>query len=112
MHSVFGVVLQRALEILEKYNNVETYNTANKARTLIEVKGENNRCYRIFPKINYCPCWAFKNQVIERKCQITCKHVLAARIAYMLGKTVEREVTHDQYSMLVMSMFDLDDQNG
>lgn len=112
MHSIFGIVLQRALDILEKYNYLETYITANKARTLLEVKGENNRCYRIFPKINYCPCRAFKHQVIERKCQITCKHALVGRIACMLGKTVEREVTQDQYSMLLMSMFDLDEQNG
>lgn len=76
------------------------------------MKGENNRCYRIFPKINYCPCQAFKHQVIEKKIQITCKHVLIARIACMLGKTVDREVTQDQYSMLIMSMFDLEDQNG
>lgn len=85
--------------------------TTTKSRSLIEIKGENDRCYRVFPRINYCPCQAFKHQVLDKKSEVLCKHVLAARIAQILGKTVCHEVTTDQYLMLVRSMFDLE-QNG
>lgn len=77
LHSVFGNVLQRALDILEKHPTFVAYTTANKLRVLIEINGENDRCYRIFPKINYCPCLAFKHHVLEKKTQICCKHILA-----------------------------------
>ncbi|CAG4933433.1 unnamed protein product [Colias eurytheme] len=111
LHSAFGPVLQRALEVLEKHPTLETYSTAN-SRILIEIKGENDRCYRVFPRINFCPCLAFKHQVIEQKSQVTCKHVLAARVAMILGKTVDHKVTQDQYLMLLRSMFDIEEQNG
>lgn len=112
MHSLFGGVLQRALDILEKHPTFVTYSTANKTRQLIEIKGENDRCYRVFPRINFCPCLAFKHQVLEKKTQISCKHILAARIQQILGKTVNHGITNDQYLMLVKSMFDLEDENG
>ncbi|XP_013167849.1 PREDICTED: zinc finger SWIM domain-containing protein 7-like [Papilio xuthus] len=112
LHSIFGGVLQRALDIIEKYPTFVTYSTANKTRELIEIKGENDRCYRVFPRINFCPCLAFKHQVLEKKTQISCKHILAARIQQILGKTVNHDVTHDQYLMLVKSMFDLEDENN
>ncbi|KAI5632214.1 hypothetical protein NE865_15085 [Phthorimaea operculella] len=111
LHSAFGSVLQRALDILEKYPNFTAYTTSNKSRTLIEIQGENDRCYRIFPKINFCPCLAFKHQVIERQAQVCCKHVLAGRIAQILGRIVEHEVTSEQYLMLVKSMF-AEDKDG
>ncbi|CAH2230386.1 jg5063 [Pararge aegeria aegeria] len=108
LYSVYGTALQRALDVLEKYPIVDTYSTANKGRVLIEIKGDNDRCYRVFPRINYCPCLGFRHQVIEKRCQITCKHILVGRIASILGKTVDREVTQEQYLMLVQSMFDVE----
>lgn len=109
---MFGAVLERSLDILEKYTTFVAYTTADKSRILIEIKGDNDRCYRVFPRINYCPCRSFKHQVIERKAQILCKHVLAARIALILGKTTEHEVTQDQYLMLLRSMYNIEDNNG
>lgn len=111
LHSIFGVTLQRSLEILEKHPKFIIY-TNPKGRTLIEVQGDNGRCYRVFPKINFCPCIAFKNLVIERKTEVTCKHVLAARLAQILERTIPHSVTHDQYLMLLKSMFDLTEENG
>lgn len=111
LHSVFGTVLERALDILEKYPTLIAYRTANKSRTLIEIKGENDRCYRVFPRINFCPCLSFKHQVIECKAQVLCKHVLAARIAQILGRTTDHEVTHAQYLMLLRSMYNIE-ENG
>ncbi|CAK1590479.1 unnamed protein product [Parnassius mnemosyne] len=111
LHSVFGVVLQRALDIIEKYSTFVTYCTKGKSRELIEINGENDRCYRVFPRINFCPCRAFKHQVLEKKTQVTCKHVLAARIQQILGKTVNHDISHNQYLMLVKSMFDLEEKN-
>ncbi|XP_073948525.1 zinc finger SWIM domain-containing protein 7-like [Choristoneura fumiferana] len=113
LHSVFGVVLQRALDILEKYPTLVAYTTSDKHRVLIEIQGDNDRCYRVFPRINFCPCQAFKRQVIERRIQVTCKHVLAARIATILAKTVPHEVTAEQYLMLLRSVFHIEEkQNG
>lgn len=112
LHSVFGIVLQRAFDILEKHPTLVAYHTAKKTRILIEIKGEKGHCYRVFPRINYCPCLAFKHQVLERKSQVFCKHVLAARVAQMLNQLTYHEVTHDQYLMLLNSMFDLEDNNG
>ncbi|CAH4027896.1 unnamed protein product [Pieris brassicae] len=110
LHSVFGATLQRAFEILEKYPTLETYSNCNNGRVLVEIKGENDRCYRVFPRINFCPCLAFKHQVIEKKSQLMCKHVLAARIAMILDRIVDHKVTQDQYLMLLRSMFE--EQNG
>lgn len=112
LHSVYGVILQRALDILEKYSTLVAYTTADKLRVLLEINGDNDRVYRVFPRINFCPCKAFKHQVIEKKLQVTCKHILAARIASILGKTVPHEVTADQYLMLLKSSFDLEEQDG
>ncbi|RVE40722.1 hypothetical protein evm_014628 [Chilo suppressalis] len=112
LYSVFGTVLQRAFDILEKHPSLVEYTTSKKTRTLIEVKGENNHCYRVFSKVNYCPCQAFKHQVLEKKSEVCCKHYLAARLAKILGRTVSHEVTQDQYLMLVKSMFDLEEKNG
>lgn len=109
---MFGSVLERALDILEKYPTFTAYSTANKARVLLEIKGENDRCYRVFPGINFCPCQSFKHQVIERRSQVTCKHVLAARVAQIVGRTTEHEVTQDQYLMLLRSMYDIEEKNG
>lgn len=112
LHAVFGAVLERALDILEKYPTFVAYTTANKTRTLIEIQGENDRCYRVFPRINFCPCRSFKHQVIERKAQILCKHVLAARIAQILGRITDHEVTGDQYLMLLRSMYNIEENHG
>ncbi|KAL4712351.1 hypothetical protein ACJJTC_001512 [Scirpophaga incertulas] len=112
LNTVFGPVLQRACDILEKYSTLVEYHTLENRRSLIEVKGDNDRCYRVFPKINYCPCQAFKHQVLDKKAEICCKHVLAARLAQVLGRTTTHEVTQEQYLMLVRSMFDLEEQNG
>lgn len=112
LHSVFGAVLERALDILEKYPSFTAYTTTNKTRTLIEIKGENDRCYRVFPRINFCPCRSFKHQVLERKAQVLCKHVLAARIAQILGRLTDHEVTQDQYLMLLRSMYNIEENNG
>ncbi|CAK1541518.1 unnamed protein product [Leptosia nina] len=109
LHSAFGAVLQRAFEVLEKYPTLEIYSTANNTRILIEIKGDNDRCYRVFPRINFCPCQAFKHQVLGKKAQVTCKHVLAARIALILDKIVENKITQDQYLMLLQSMFESED---
>ncbi|CAG9559377.1 unnamed protein product [Danaus chrysippus] len=111
LHSVYGPVLQRAFDIFEKHPTLETYSTANKTRILIEIKGDSDRCYRIFPKLNFCPCKAYKHQVLEQQSQVTCKHVLAGRIACILNKTVDKLITDEQYLMLVKSMFDFD-HNG
>lgn len=97
--------MQRAFEILEKYPKLTAYHTVNKERVLIEIKGENNRCYRVFQRINYCSCLAFKHQVLEKRDQITCKHVIAARIALLLDNLILHEVTKEQYLMLLKSMF-------
>lgn len=112
LHSVFGNVLERSLDILEKYPTFTAYTTKNKLRVLLEIKGENDRCYRVFPRINYCPCRSFKHQVLENKSQVYCKHVLAARIALILGRITEHEVTQDQYLMLLHSMYEITENNG
>ncbi|XP_011555834.3 zinc finger SWIM domain-containing protein 7-like [Plutella xylostella] len=109
LYSVFGAALQRALDILEKNPTLTIYATSNNKRELIEIKGDNDRCYRVFPRINFCPCRAFRHQVIERKVQVTCKHIIAARLALILNRTALHEVTSDQYLMLLKSMFDLED---
>lgn len=111
LHSLFGGVLIKALDILEKYHTLEVYMTSDKLRVLIEVKGEQDRCYRLFERLNYCPCSSFKHQVIESKNQVCCKHILASRLALILGKTVETIVTKEQYLMLLRSMFDFEN-NG
>lgn len=66
LHSVLGATLLKGLEILDKQRLI-AYHTVNKQRTIVEIKGDCGRCYRVFPYINFCPCLAFKHQVLEKK---------------------------------------------
>lgn len=112
LHSVFRTVLERALEILQKYSTIVAYTTTNKSKVLLEIKGQNDRYYRVFPHINYCCCRSFKHQVIEVKAQVSCKHILAARLAQILDRITKHEVTQDQYLILLRSMYNLHEHNG
>lgn len=112
LHSVFGDVLERALGILEKYPIFVAYKIKYNPRTLIEIPGEHDRCYRVFPRINYCPCPSFKHQVLERKAQVLCKHVLAARLAQILDRIAVHEVDKGQYWLLIHTMYKFEGYDG
>ena len=55
--------------------------------------GSSGVPYTLFPKVNYCSCHAYRFQVVGSQTFLTCKHVLAARLAEIVGKGRDLPVT-------------------
>lgn len=73
------------------------------SRWLIQVKGLSGECYTLFPDINYCPCQAFKYQVLNDHSELTCKHILAAWLSSLNpSKIIKYEITPGQFNSLLI----------
>ncbi|KAF2896554.1 hypothetical protein ILUMI_09604 [Ignelater luminosus] len=99
LHAVFGNVLIRAAEMLENASFLR-YQTHNKKRQLIKVVNRSEQ-YTLFTNINFCHCQAFKYQVLQTRNVITCKHVLAAKLAHICGQMKVELVTDNQLADLL-----------
>lgn len=109
LHSVFGNILERALEINSRKNSVTVYTLQNDSRSLIEVKGSNDKVYRLLPDVNYCFCPAFQNYVLQTRSEISCKHILAAYVAKLTQTVCKCSVTREQFNLLYESLIASDD---
>lgn len=109
LHSIFGNVLERALETILRKDSVTLYTLQNDHRSLIEVKGNNDKVYRLLPNVNYCFCPAFQNHVLQIKSEITCKHILAAYVAKLTQTINTCLVTKEQFNLLYESFVASDD---
>jgi len=93
LHATFGTVFVRAAELLENGRFIQ-YVTSNSSRKILKVVSRNEQ-YTILPDINFCHCPAFKYQVLNLK-TITCKHVLAAKLAQICGDAKIEVITDAQ----------------
>ncbi|XP_034237383.1 zinc finger SWIM domain-containing protein 7-like isoform X2 [Thrips palmi] len=100
LHAVFGPPLERALEMLEK-ECVTLLTTPNDTRQALQVSGGKGELYTLFPYINFCPCLAFAHQVAISQTHITCKHVLAARLSQIMGRTIRKEATPEEVARIL-----------
>lgn len=100
LHAVCGAPLERALEMLEK-DCVTLLTTSNDIRQALQVSGGRGELYTLLPNINFCPCLAYAHQVVSARTHVTCKHVLAARLSQMMGRTVRKEATPEEVARIL-----------
>ncbi|CAD6237484.1 GSCOCG00002336001-RA-CDS [Cotesia congregata] len=113
LYSAFGEVFDRALSLYESSkiskiiafdaNAQGVWKEINSSRWLLEVQGLSGEAYILFPNVNYCPCAAFKYQVLRDQSDQTCKHVLAAWLASLdPSKVTEKHITREQFKNLLL----------
>ncbi|XP_058984187.1 uncharacterized protein LOC101887367 [Musca domestica] len=85
-------VVQAALQLLD-YQNIVIYHNSSKTQQIAEInEGYRHgtlKLVRLFPRINYCTCDNFQQQVVGNQTNpstapYTCEHVLALRLAVLL----------------------------
>ncbi|KAK3927167.1 Zinc finger SWIM domain-containing protein 7 [Frankliniella fusca] len=100
LHAVFGAPLERALEMLEK-DCVTLLTTSNDIRQALQVSGGRGELYTLFPNINFCPCLAYAHQVITSQIHVSCKHVLAAKLSQVMGRTIRKEASPEEVARIL-----------
>ncbi|XP_059479383.1 zinc finger SWIM domain-containing protein 7-like [Neocloeon triangulifer] len=104
LNSVFGAVLERALAIVDKPNSVCELQSPI-GRKLVQVSGTSKGVYTLYPEENYCPCPAFQFYVLGANAsEMTCKHVLAAWLARILGKARLLTIGEETMTSLLTSL--------
>ncbi|PNF36989.1 hypothetical protein B7P43_G08041 [Cryptotermes secundus] len=109
LHALFGRPFEKALELLEA--SCVTYLRATGGRYVVQVTGSSGIPYTLFPGVNYCPCPAYRYQVIGTQMFLTCKHVLAARLAEITQKGRDLPVTMEDLTRVLCAAANLD-RNG
>ncbi|KII92533.1 hypothetical protein PLICRDRAFT_172610 [Plicaturopsis crispa FD-325 SS-3] len=101
-------LLLAALDIVDR-DSVIKFNTPW-GYSCFEVLGSTGT-YTIFPNLNltpsakgaaYCTCPAFAYAVLISESHVTCKHVLATRIAVQMSRCIERPVTQDGLAAILV----------
>ncbi|WJX30531.1 hypothetical protein P8452_19058 [Trifolium repens] len=71
-------------------------------RFIFQVTGESRKKdqYLCFAE-NFCACYSFFYDVVNRGEQLCCKHQLAARLAASLGSYVEVKVSDEELALLL-----------
>lgn len=95
LHDVFGEVFVKATEILES-GVVIRYETPNGVRVLFKVTNKKET-YTLFDNINFCYCSMFAQEVLVNQNLLTCKHVLAVRLAEISDQVEVNKLTDLQY---------------
>lgn len=78
---------------------------------MIQVTGSSGIPYTLFPGVNYCPCPAYRYQVIGTQMFLTCKHILAARLAEITQKGRDLPVSMENLTRILCAAANLD-RNG
>lgn len=103
LNGLFGETLKQALDIVDR-NKVKIYRDKSEGKELIEIPSHQSIVYRLFPKINYCSCKGFHQTVVKERQAYICKHILAARLAIILGKITEEAGSDDMLKVLTQSI--------
>ncbi|WJX30532.1 hypothetical protein P8452_19058 [Trifolium repens] len=95
----------------EVWKEIESTHTVNDdqlyilhffGRFIFQVTGESRKKdqYLCFAE-NFCACYSFFYDVVNRGEQLCCKHQLAARLAASLGSYVEVKVSDEELALLL-----------
>jgi len=96
LHSIFGSILVPALDLVDRMA-VTVIKGEESGREVITVRGSNGLRYIILKGCHFCPCPSYQYKVVGRG-DITCKHLLAVRLAMAMQK-VNRETVTDRQIM-------------
>lgn len=105
LNGLFGETLKPALDIVDR-KKVKIYRNKCGEKELIEISSHQNIVYRLFPAVNYCSCKAFHRTVVRERQAFHCKHILAAKLAIILGKQTEEELECDGMLKLLTQSID------
>lgn len=105
LHLLFGTVLLCSIDLLESGNFIE-YTTKTRHKRLFKIVEKSDNYY-LFQNINYCSCDNF-NQRKESN-TITCKHVLALKLADIKGIIKVEMLTDVQLTDLLNGQIDNQD---
>ena len=93
LHSIFGSILVPALDLVDRMA-VTLVRGEESGREVIIVRGSNGLKYTLLKNCHYCPCPAYQYKVVGRG-DITCKHLLAVRLA-MAMQRINMETVEDR----------------
>lgn len=100
LSGIFGELLPEALGIID-HDKVSVCRRLRNQRDYIEIFENQNTFFKLLPNINYCMCATFHHKVIIRNEFYTCKHVLAAKLALLIGKIKISTLSHDAFSLSI-----------
>ncbi|XP_021662370.1 uncharacterized protein LOC110651365 isoform X1 [Hevea brasiliensis] len=104
LHFLFGKNFERATRIVDQ-RGVKRISGEPSGRSIFQVVGESQRKeeYFCFPE-QYCACYSFFYDIVNRGEQLCCKHQLAARLAAALGTCVNVSVSDEQLALLLVKL--------
>ncbi|KAI4295732.1 hypothetical protein L6164_035748 [Bauhinia variegata] len=104
LHFIFGKNFERATRIVDQ-RGVKRISGDPSGRSIFQVMGESRRKeeYMCFAE-NFCTCYSFFYDVVNRGEQLCCKHQLAARLAASLGTCVEVKVSDEELALLLSKL--------
>ncbi|GAV86474.1 hypothetical protein CFOL_v3_29904 [Cephalotus follicularis] len=104
LHFLYGKNFERATKIVDQ-RGVKRISADPSGRYIFQVVGESRtkEDYYCFAE-NYCACYSFFYDIVNRREQLCCKHQLAARLAASLEACVEVKVTDEQLAQLLSKL--------
>ncbi|XP_022942858.1 zinc finger SWIM domain-containing protein 7 isoform X2 [Cucurbita moschata] len=104
LHFLFGKNFERATRIVDQ-SGVKKISGEPSGRSIFQVVGESRRKeeYLCFPE-NFCACYSFFYDIVNRGEQLCCKHQLAARLAASLGACIEVKVSDEELAILLSNL--------
>ncbi|XP_022149127.1 zinc finger SWIM domain-containing protein 7 [Momordica charantia] len=104
LHFLFGKNFERATRIVDQRGVKKIYGEPS-GRSIFQVVGESRRKeeYFCFPE-NFCACYSFFYDTVNRGEQLCCKHQLAARLAASLGAFIEAKVSDEELALLLSNL--------
>ncbi|XP_021618543.1 zinc finger SWIM domain-containing protein 7 isoform X5 [Manihot esculenta] len=77
--------------------------TEDQLSMLVVAESQRKEEYFCFPE-QYCACYSFFYDIVNRGEQLCCKHQLAARLAAALGTCVNVRVSDEQLALLLVKL--------
>ncbi|XP_015892971.1 uncharacterized protein LOC107427136 isoform X1 [Ziziphus jujuba] len=104
LHFLFGKNFERATKIVDQ-RGVKRVSGHPSGRSVFQVVGESRRKeeYLCFAE-EFCACYSFFYDIVNRGEQLCCKHQLAARLAASLGSCIEVKVSDEQLAFLLCNL--------
>ncbi|XP_061368695.1 uncharacterized protein LOC133311638 [Gastrolobium bilobum] len=101
LHFLFGKNFEGASRIVDQ-RGVKRISGQPSGRFIFQVTGESRRKdqYMCFAE-NFCSCYSFFYDVVNRGEQLCCKHQIAARVAASMRSYIEVNVSDEELALLL-----------
>ena len=99
LYSIFGSLLWPALDLVDRMA-VSLVRGEEGGREVMTVRGTGGMRYTLLRGSHYCPCPSYQYKVVGRG-DITCKHLLAVRLAVAMQRVNVETVPDRQVIQLI-----------